>query len=82
MIRCVGWGVLAGALMGLVIGRDTGKTQFVRAVDVLALGPFMVWASIQPGLSRASRLVLSMAGAATVTFNAVNFFRERAARSV
>lgn len=76
-MRCIGWGIVVGALLGIVAG-GARKTQTVRAVDVLLLGPFLVWAATNPVmLSRTTRFVLAIAGAATVTFNALNFLREQ-----
>ncbi len=51
--------------------------QWVRAADVVVLGPFLVWAgareSTLPGWARAG---LVASGLLTTGYNAINFVRE------
>lgn len=47
-------------------------TQAVRLVDVLLLGPFMVWAGINHP-DELARLGLVVAGVATIAFNGANY---------
>lgn len=49
------------------------KSQLVRVVDVVALGPFMVWAGYQAReLPTWARVALVLAGGATVAYNGIN----------
>ena len=49
------------------------KSQTVRLVDVLLLGPFMVWAAGARTLPPWARLLLGVAGVATIAYNARNY---------
>lgn len=52
------------------------KSQAVRAIDVFALGPFMIWAAYRAtALPQWARVTLGVAGAATVVYNARNYLR-------
>lgn len=66
--------VLVGAVAG-AISRGRGKTQAVRVLDVLALGPFLIWAASAPGRGR---FILAASGAATIVFNGLNWLENRA----
>lgn len=48
------------------------KTQFIRLVDVFALGPFMIWAGMQH-LPKGARGLMVVSGIATILFNAQNY---------
>lgn len=57
------------------------KTQQVRALDVLLLGPFMVWAAWQPGsLPPWARFALAGSGVLAVTYNALRMAEQAAGR--
>lgn len=51
------------------------KTQWVRLVDVFALGPFMVWAGVE--LARTNRrhagAWMAVFGVATIVYNGRNY---------
>lgn len=64
--------LLAGAAAGWVTASGE-KSQVVRLVDVLALGPLMIYAGTLQGLPREARRALVFAGAATVTYNGRNY---------
>ena len=69
-------GVLAaGAAVGwAAAGRE--KPQGIRALDVWALGPLMIYvAARQGGTSNLARIALAAAGAATITYNGRNYLR-------
>ena len=56
---------------------NSNAVQVIRLfVDVLFLGPFLVWLGIKPGLavSPTVRFLLVVTGVATIVFNGVNFF--------
>ena len=57
---------------------EVRKGQEVRAFDVLVLGPFLVWASARARLTRGERLLLLLAGAGTIAYNARNYARTAA----
>ena len=59
---------------------ETVKAQGVRALDVLLIGPLMVWGGAK--LTRAHPFaggLLALFGVATVAYNARNYYRVRAA---
>ena len=67
----------------LTTGADVAreKSQNIRALDVTALGPFLIFLGVVGVASRSARFVLAFAGAATVTFNGRNFLaNEQAGR--
>ena len=49
------------------------KSQGVRLLDVLVLGPFMVWAAGQRELPEWARAGLAIGGALTIVYNAANY---------
>jgi branched-subunit amino acid ABC-type transport system permease component len=53
------------------------KTQLIRLIDVLALGPFMIYAASQPLLTRGEKTMLAAIGVATILYNLVNYLNER-----
>lgn len=58
---------------------DHGKSQIVRLVDVMLLGPFLVLlASRTRRLTKTERVVLAGIGAATVVYNWQNYQRIKA----
>lgn len=66
-----------GALAGWLAATGEGKTQAVRALDVLILGPGLVAAAAAIRLPLTARLALAFAGGATVSYNARNFLGQR-----
>ncbi len=78
MARDVVMAVALGSVLGWVARRaDGGKAQEVRVIDVLALGPFMVYMSTKVEAPKGARFVLALAGAATITYNGRNFLQLR-----
>lgn len=57
------------------------KSQEIRMVDVLLLGPFMLWMASRPAQTPPwARAVLGVAGLLTITYNGENWLRgERSA---
>jgi hypothetical protein len=53
------------------------KSQAVRLVDVLVLGPFMMWAASRRELPEWARLALFVAGGLTVAYNGRNWLEAR-----
>lgn len=70
----MGLAIGLGGIVGWMAARS-GKSQDVRALDVLVLGPLMILVAAG-GLKGAAKFALVFAGAATVTFNARNFSAE------
>ena len=68
--------VLAGAAAGWVTATGT-KTQAVRMIDVLALGPLMIYVGMRDGLPYEARRALVFAGAATIAYNGRNYLSLR-----
>lgn len=64
--------LLAGAAAGWVTAGGN-KGQPIRLVDVLALGPLMIYAGMREGLPSEARRALVFAGAATITYNGRNY---------
>lgn len=60
-------------------GAEVQKTQAIRLVDVLVLGPAMLWAGRE--LARCDReklgAFIGIAGAATILYNWRNYERQR-----
>jgi hypothetical protein len=49
------------------------KAQWVRVLDVVALGPFTIWAGIAArDLPVAARIGLVLTGAGTILYNGIN----------
>jgi hypothetical protein len=53
------------------------KSQKVRLIDVLLLGPFMIYAGSKLP-SRAMQAAMIMAGILTITYNANNYLKNKA----
>lgn len=54
------------------------KTQTVRLIDVFALGPFMIYASLKArGLSPVEQMLLGFSGVATIVYNGANYLQAR-----
>lgn len=53
---------------------EVAKTQAVRLVDVLVLGPFMLWAA--RNLNGWERDAMMIAGAATILYNGANYLEQ------
>lgn len=71
--------LLAGAAAGWVTATGE-KSQAIRRLDILALGPLMIYVGMRDGLPTEARRALVFAGAATITYNGRNFLAR--ARSV
>lgn len=55
---------------------EAAKAQKVRAFDIYALGPFMIWAALASGkgaLPRWPRRMLFVAGVYTIIYNLDNY---------
>lgn len=73
--------------MGL--GGSSGKSQWVRLIDVFVLGPFMIWyalVSVVPSgsgsaveergeLTRLAPLALFVSGVLTIVYNGINWWQ-------
>ena len=67
--------LIAGALVGWFTAR--GKSQPIRLLDVVGVGPLMIYAGTVDALPATVRQALVFTGAATITFNGRNYLRRR-----
>jgi hypothetical protein len=49
------------------------KSQMIRLIDVLFIGPLLIYAASQPKLSPEVRLTIGVIGALTITYNWQNY---------
>ena len=54
---------------------DVSKGQKIRMLDVLFIGPFMIYVSTKAKLTRFERTTLFVLGAATMIYNAKNYIQ-------
>ena len=73
---------LVGLLLFLAVGwflaTGSSKTQWVRLVDVLLYGPYLVYLSAQEGVyefGTIEKVFLLFLGATTITYNARNYLK-------
>jgi len=60
---------------------ETSKSQFIRLLDVYALGPFMLYVAYKAkNLSSAEKAALAGIGAATMYYNGKNYLATNASR--
>lgn len=68
--------IAVGLALGWYGAADEGKTQTVRLLDVLAIGPLMILAATSR-LPAGLREILLVTGGATITFNLRNYKKEQ-----
>jgi hypothetical protein len=56
---------------------SVSKTQAIRLIDVLILGPFLIYAGRTRRLSRPMRTALIVSGALTIGYNLRNYLLNR-----
>lgn len=49
------------------------KSQEVRLIDILALGPFLIWYAGQKEVPELAKWVLAVSGILTITYNLDNY---------
>ncbi len=65
-------------VMGWVLATGTGKTQWVRLVDIVLYGPYLIYLSQQSEsyqFSDLEKVFLLFLGATTITYNLRNYLR-------
>ena len=65
-------------VLGWVFATGTGKTQWVRLIDILLYGPYLIYLSQQSEtyrISKGEKLFLLFLGATTITYNLRNFLK-------
>lgn len=63
-------------------GRPEYKAQGVRLIDVLLIGPLMVYGAFKgEGMHHAARTGLLLTGLATIVYNGVNWLQIRETRT-
>ena len=68
------------AIIGWLLATGSSKTQWVRLVDILLYGPFLlILAMKEPTfeLTEPQRMLLLFLGATTITYNLKNFLQVR-----
>jgi len=58
---------------------EVSKSQNVRLFDVLLLGPWLIYLASKGNLTKEQRVLLAIAGAGTVVYNARNYYLTREA---
>jgi len=53
------------------------SVQDVRLLDVFVIGPFLIYAGMQEGISKPIRIGLVLFGVATIIYNGHNFLKNR-----
>lgn len=69
-------GLLLFFAVGWFLATGSSKTQWVRLVDVLLYGPYLIYLSAQEGsyeFSTIEKVFLLFLGATTVSYNARNY---------
>lgn len=66
-------GAIAGLALGWLAAPGINKTQGVRLVDTVVLGPWLVLLSAYPRLSHRQRAMLAFVGGATASYNFRNY---------
>ncbi len=69
--------IIAFSVVGWALATGTGKAQWVRLVDVLLYGPYLLYLSFQSNyvFSTPEKLFLAFLGATTVTYNLRNYLK-------
>jgi hypothetical protein len=67
--------VIIFAVIGWFLASGFGKTQYVRVIDVLLYGPYLIYLAFKQTytFSLGEKIVLLFFGATTVTYNLRNF---------
>ena len=71
-------GLLLFLAVGWFLATGSSKTQWVRLVDVLLYGPYLIYLSAQEGayeFSTLEKVFLLFLGATTVSYNARNYLK-------
>ena len=68
---------IAGVIIGWISANGEEKSQAVRLLDVLVLGPGLLFASFAPAPPAGIRAAMAFVGGATVGYNARNFAKAR-----
>jgi hypothetical protein len=56
--------------------KEYQKSQFLRVVDVLALGPFMIYAGMKLP-TKPLQTIMIIAGVLTITYNLNNYLKNK-----
>lgn len=71
--------VIAGLILGWLV--TTGvKTQWVRLLDIILLGPFLIWLAFKVRKPKIVKLLLAFFGSTTISYNLRNYNHERKAK--
>jgi hypothetical protein len=69
------YAIILFSVIGWILATGSGKEQWVRLVDILLYGPYLVYLSIQTNyvFSAVEKLFLAFLGATTITYNLRNY---------
>jgi hypothetical protein len=66
------------AVLARAVENVTVKAQYVRLIDVFALGPLMVWGGYHAArVNKPLGVTLALFGLSTIAYNADNYFKVR-----
>ncbi len=68
-------GIIFFGILGWFLASGAGKTQWVRAVDVLVYGPYLIYIALHTTytFSKVEKWFLYFLGSTTITYNLRNF---------
>ena len=71
------YAIILFSVLGWILATGSGKAQWVRLVDILLYGPYLLYLSFQESysFSTAEKLFLAFLGATTVTYNLRNYLK-------
>jgi hypothetical protein len=71
------YAIILFSVLGWILATGSGKAQWVRLVDILLYGPYLLYLSFQTNYSFSTleKLFLAFLGATTVTYNLRNYLK-------
>ncbi len=69
--------IIAFSVVGWAFATGSGKAQWVRLVDILLYGPYLLYLCFQSSyiFSTLEKLFLAFLGATTITYNLRNYLK-------
>jgi hypothetical protein len=70
--------IILFAIIGWFFATGSGKTQYVRIIDIIIYGPFLIYLSLKKSydLSSYEKVFLLFLGITTISYNLKNFIGE------
>ncbi len=71
------YAIILFSVVGWAFATGSGKAQWVRLVDILLYGPYLLYLSFQTNyvFSALEKLFLAFLGATTITYNLRNYLK-------